>query len=302
MREIKNIHASVHRRLQNKARESSRTFGELLQHYAIERFIYRVSKTPHADKFFLKGALMLRAWGGPGVRPTMDIDFLGRTDNSLQSIESIMKDVCEAVVEADGMSFDPDSVRTVTITEDAEYDGVRVRLQGRLGTARISIQVDIGFGDIVVPECKQVIYPTLLDFPAPELAGYSMESSIAEKFQAMVKLSQLNSRMKDFYDVWLLSRMFDFQGKVLMQAIVATFNRRMTALDSASDLFRTTLRRDKSKQSQWSAFLKKLKLEDCPDDFGSILDHMESFLVPPAEAVMTDENFDLFWNAPGPWK
>ena len=301
MRVVKNISASVHQRLHNKARESSRTFGELLQHYAIERFIYRVSKTPHAGKFFLKGALMLRVWGGPGVRTTMDIDLLGRTDNSLQSIESIMKDVCEVVVEADGMSFDHDSVRTVRITEDAEYDGIRVRLQGRLGTARVSIQVDIGFGDIVVPECKQFIYPTLLDFPAPELAGYSMESSIAEKFQAMVKLSQLNSRMKDFYDIWLLSRMFDFRGQVLSQAIVATFNQRKTALDSASDLFQT-LRRDKTKQSQWSAFLKKLKLEDCPDDFASVLGHMESFLAPPAETVMTDEKFDFFWNAPGPWK
>lgn len=302
MRDIKNIPASVHQRLQNKARESSRTFGELLQHYAIERFLYRVSKTPQADGFYLKGALMLRVWGGPEVRATMDIDLLGRVDNRLQSIENIMKNVCTADVDADGMSFDPDSILVARITEDAEYDGVRVRLQGRLGAARVAIQVDIGFGDRVVPECTRVIYPTLLDFPAPELDGYSMESSVAEKFQAMAKLGQLNSRMKDFYDVWLLSRMFDFQGQVLMQAIGATFNQRKTALDSISVLFQTSLRQDKSKQSQWGAFLKKLKLEDCPDDFTSILDHMEAFLIPPAKALMAGKHFDLIWNAPGPWK
>lgn len=148
-RNIKNTAASVHQRLLNKAKESSRPFNELLQHFAIERFIYRLSKSPHADRFILKGALMFSAWSGPASRPTMDIDLLGRIDNSLDVIAAAMKDACRMDVEADGMSFNAETVTAARITEDAEYEGVRVRLQGDLGNARVSLQIDIGFGDVV---------------------------------------------------------------------------------------------------------------------------------------------------------
>jgi len=192
----KNIALSVHQRLLNKARQTSRTFNELLQHYAIERFLYRISKSPNSDRFILKGALMFTVWSRLNSRPTMDIDLLGRIDNSLDVIVAAMQDACKSEVENDGMVFDPESVIAVRITEDAEYQGVRVRIQGNLGNARISLQIDIGFGDEVYPHPGKIQYPTLLDFPAPELSGYTMESTIAEKFQAMVKLGLLNSRMK----------------------------------------------------------------------------------------------------------
>ena len=168
---IKNIAVSVHQRLLDKARESSRPFNELLQHFAIERFIYRLSRSPQADRFILKGALMFSAWSGPGSRPTMDIDLLGRIDNSLEVIVAAMKDVCEMDVEADGMFFQAETVTAARITEDAEYEGVRVRVQGSLGNARVSLQVDIGFGDVIVPGPSKVAYPTLLDFPAPRVEG-----------------------------------------------------------------------------------------------------------------------------------
>ena len=177
---IANLPASVHQRLLDKAKESSRPFNELLQYYAIERFVYRLSKSLHADKFILKGALMFAAWCGPASRPTMDIDLLGKIDNQLDTITTVMKDACLTDVKPDGMSFDADTVDAVRITEDAEYEGVRVRVHGRLGKIRVSIQIDIGFGDVIVPNARTVSYPAILDFPAPELKGYTMESTIAE--------------------------------------------------------------------------------------------------------------------------
>jgi hypothetical protein len=176
---IKNTAASVHQRLLNMAKESFRPFNELLQHFAIERFIYRLSKSPHADGFILKGALMFSVWSGPGTRPTMDIDLLGRIDNSLEMVAAAMKDACAVDVEADGMSFNGETVTAARITEGAEYEGVRVRVQGGLGNARVSLQIDIGFGDVIVPGPRKVVFPVLLDFPAPELNGYTMESTIA---------------------------------------------------------------------------------------------------------------------------
>ena len=152
----KNIAASVHQRLLNKTKESSRPFNELLQYFAIERFIYRLSKSPHADKFILKGALMFSAWCGPASRPTMDIDLLGIIDNRLEVIIAAMKDACLMDAEADGISFNAETVEAVRITEDAEYEGVRVRVHGSLGNARVSIQIDIGFGDVIVPHASTV--------------------------------------------------------------------------------------------------------------------------------------------------
>jgi len=207
----KNIAASVHQRLLNKAREASRPFNELLQHFAIERFIYRLSKSPHADRFVLKGALMFSAWTGSMSRPTMDIDLLGKIRNSLESIVAVVKDACEIKVENDGIVFHKDTVSAARITEDADYKGIRVLVRGNLGSTRLFLQVDIGFGDVIIPGPSKVKYPVLLDFPPPELDGYTMESTVAEKFQAMMKLGLLNSRMKDFYDIWFLSRNFDFK-------------------------------------------------------------------------------------------
>ena len=170
---VKNIAASVHQRLLNKAKESSRPFNELLQYFAIERFIYRLSKSPHADKFILKGALMFSAWCGPASRPTLDIDLLGKIDNKLEVITAAIKDACLMDVKADGISFNAETVEAARITEDAEYEGVRVRVHGSLGNARISIQIDIGFGDVIVPNPGAILYPAILDFPGPELKGYS---------------------------------------------------------------------------------------------------------------------------------
>ena len=261
------IAASVHQRLLNKARESSRTFNELLQHFAIERFIYRLSKSPHADRFVLKGALMLWAWSGPMSRPTMDIDLLGTIENSLEVITAIMKNVCVMAVEMDGLLFNASTVTAARITEDADYKGVRIRLLGNLGNARVSLQIDIGFGDVIIPGHCKVAYPSLLDFPSPELNGYTMESTIAEKFQAMVKLGTLNSRMKDFYDIYILSRTFDFRGDILAEAIEKTFENRNTPLPIKPTVFDPSFITAGDKKVQWLGFIRKAKLSDAPEAF-----------------------------------
>jgi len=301
-RNIKNTAASVHRRLLNKTKESSRPFNELLQHFAIERFIYRLSKSPHADRFILKGALMFSVWSGSGSRPTMDIDLLGRIDNSLEVIVAAMKDACGMDVEADGMSFNAETVTAVRITEDAEYEGVRVRVRGGLGNARVSLQIDIGFGDVIVPGPIKVAYPALLDFPAPELNGYTMESTIAEKFQAMVKLGVLNSRMKDFYDIWMLSRTFDFRGEMLAEAVEKTFENRNTPITIAPTVFDPSFVKDGDKKVQWQGFIRKAKLADAPEAFKDVVVAVKVFLEPLVASLAEIRPFRSIWNAPGPWR
>lgn len=301
-RNIKNTAASVHRRLLNKAKESSRPFNELLQYFAIERFIYRLSKIPDADRFILKGALMFSVWSGRGSRPTMDIDLLGRIDNSLEVIVAAMKGACGMDVEADGMFFNAETVTAVRITEDAEYEGVRVRIQGGLGNARVSMQIDIGFGDVIVPGPRKVTYPVLLDFPAPELSGYTMESSIAEKFQAMVKLGVLNSRMKDFYDIWMLSRTFDFREEILAEAIEKTFEHRNTPITKVPAVFDPSFAKDGDKKVQWQGFIRKAKLSDAPEAFADVVAAIKMFLKPLVAALAERRTRRSIWNAPGPWR
>ena len=302
VRNVKNIAASVHQRLLNEAKESPRPFNELLQYFAIERFIYRLSKSPHADKFILKGALMFAAWHGPASRPTMDIDLLGKIDNSLEVIAAAIKDACLLEVEPDGISFSAETVEAVRITEDAEYEGVRVRVQGSLGNARFSIQIDIGFGDVVVPNPSTVSYPAILDFPAPELKGYTMESTIAEKFQAMVKLGVLNSRMKDFYDIWILSRTSDFKGNILAEAVGKTFEKRNTPITLDAALFNPSFGNDEDKNVQWRGFIRKTKLINAPESFEEIMTAVKLFLEPLAASIAERRAFNSNWIAPGPWR
>ena len=229
---MKNIAASIHQRLLNQARQEGRPFNELLQYYAMERFLYRLGSSEHAKKFVLKGALMFTAWRTSKTRSTMDIDLLGNCSNAIDEASAIIRDICTTKVEPDGLSFDANSITAENITEDADYQGIRLRIRGNLGTARVRLQIDIGFADVVVPRPTILDYPVILDLPAPQLYCYTKESTIAEKFQAMIKLGILNSRMKDFYDIWLMSQVFDFEGGILVEAVKETFNRRKTEIKS----------------------------------------------------------------------
>lgn len=301
-RPIANIAASVHQRLLQKAQALSRPFNELLQRFAMERFLYRLARLPQGGRFILKGALMLWVWRGPASRPTMDIDLLGTTGNHQDAIVVLMRDACMAEVEADGLSFDPASVTAAAIAEHATSEGVRVRLRGRLGNARVSLQVDIGFGDPVVPGPTRVVYPTLLDFPPPEMSGYTMESVIAEKFQALMALGILNSRMKDFYDLWMLSHWFDFEGERLALAVRKTFEHRRTPLSGAAGTFALLGAGEVNKNIQWLGFVRKAELPDAPASFGEVVGAIASFLELPAAALIEGRPFYGSWKAPGPWR
>ena len=295
----KNIPASVRQRLLNRAKSDRRPFNELLQYYAMERFLYRLSQSVHVDRFILKGALMLRVWRSPELRPTMDIDMLGITSNQEADIVAQVQDILTVDVETDGLAFDPASIQAERITEDADYEGIRIRFPGALGSARINMQIDIGFGDIVYPEPEKSDLPTMLNSPAPRLLCYSRESSIAEKFEAMVKLGMLNSRMKDFYDIWLLSRHFDFDGPRLTEAIRLTFERRGTKMPAEIDAFSESF--IEAKQTQWAAFRKRLGQEDVPILFREIAASVDSFLSPIVAVFSSGKQSPTNWTAPGPW-
>lgn len=180
-REKSNLAASVRQRLLNHARATGRPFNELLQYFAMERLLYRLQSSSYVRRFVLKGALMLMTWQVSHSRPTKDIDLLGTTPNDLEGVAAVFRDVCMQDVEADGMVFDAVSVQAERIAEESNYEGVRVRFRGTLGTARVTMQVDVGFGDVVVPEPVWIDYPTLLDLPAPRMRGYTRESVVAEK-------------------------------------------------------------------------------------------------------------------------
>jgi predicted nucleotidyltransferase component of viral defense system len=299
MKSHRSIAASVRQRLLNRSNRDRRPFNELLQYYAMERFLYRLSQSDHVARFVLKGALMLRVWHSPELRPTMDIDMLGRSSNEEAGIVAQMRDILVADVEEDGLAFDIESVQAERITEDAEYKGIRIRFLGALGSARVNMQIDIGFGDVVYPEPEILELPTVLNYPAPRLLCYSRESSIAEKLEAMVKLGVLNSRMKDFYDIWLLSREFDFDGTRLAEAISRTFERRGTALPAAVEAF-TEFFID-AKQTQWAAFRKRMQQGHVPASFKEVVSAVDGFLSPIVTAISSGRPGPKIWSPSGRW-
>jgi predicted nucleotidyltransferase component of viral defense system len=299
MKSSGNIPASVRQRLLNRARSDRRPFNELLQYYAMERFLYRLSKSSHVERFILKGALMLRVWRSPELRSTMDIDMLGRTSNDESDIIEQIRDIMAVNVEHDGVDFDSDSILTERISEAAGYEGIRIRFLASLGSARINIQIDIGFGDVVYPGPEKFDLPTMLNYPAPRLLCYSRESSIAEKLEAIVKLGMMNSRMKDFYDIWLLSRYFNFDGITLAEAIRQTFERRGTALPGEIEAFTEPF--INAKEVQWAAFRKRLNNQSVLVSFSEIVTVVEGFLSPITAGVSSARPGPTHWTAPGPW-
>ncbi|MGE3319584.1 MAG: nucleotidyl transferase AbiEii/AbiGii toxin family protein [Candidatus Berkiella sp.] len=295
----KNVPASIRQKLLNKSNSEKRPFNEVLQYFAMERFLYRLSKSQHAEKFILKGALMLRVWESSEYRPTMDIDMLGKTSNEIAAVTQQIKDMINTSVEPDGITFDEGSIKAERITEDADYEGIRVSFEGKLDNALIHMQIDIGFGDKVHPKPSISSMPTIIALPAPEILCYSKESAIAEKFEAMVKLGEINSRMKDFYDIWVLSRQFDFSGKDLAQAIRLTFNQRKTDLPNNLERFSTNLA--SNKQIQWAAFKNKLKQDFIPNSFIEVINHNNLFLSPIITSIQLNQDPPSQWTAPNQW-
>lgn len=298
---ITNLPASVRQRLENLARKEKRPFQEVLQYYGMERFLFRLAQSEHAGKFILKGALMFTAWSGSSSRPTKDIDLLARMDNAVDPVVAVIRDICSQTVAPDGLVFDPTTVNGAAIKEDADYSGVRVTFVATLQRSRISMQIDIGFGDIVTPPAALTDFPALLDFDKPRLLAYPPETVVAEKFEAMTKLGILNSRMKDFYDLWILARQFNFDGATLAKAIRQTFANRKTPIESRPTGLTETFFTDSAKKTQWQGFLRKTQVADSTPGLQTIVEDLAIFLSPVAEATKAGGRFSQKWTAPGPW-
>ncbi|NLT35385.1 MAG: nucleotidyl transferase AbiEii/AbiGii toxin family protein [Gaiellales bacterium] len=261
----------------------------------------RLARSPHAERFVLKGGLLMDAWSASITRPTVDIDLLGYVINQPATIESIIRDVCSTQVEPDGLVFSAEKGRAERITEDAEYHGVRMRFEARLGSARVPMQVDVGFGDVVIPGVDTVSLRPVLDYVSGPVRAYTRESSIAEKLHAMVKLGAINSRMNDFFDLWYLSTTFDFDGETLGAAIAATFAARGTVTVSTVTALSDGFANSVEKQAQWSSFLRKSRLDGAPASFGEVVGRIAGFVTPVLEVLQEGRSYHLRWRYPGPW-
>jgi predicted nucleotidyltransferase component of viral defense system len=283
-----NIAASVRARLLNLARQTNQPFDVLLTRFVHERLLYRLSRSQHADRFVLKGAMLLTTWLPGTARGTRDLDLLGIGDSSEQHIFEIFRAVL-AIHADDGVAFDLGALRSQPIREELDYGGVRLRGTASLAGARITVVVDVGFGDSVEPGLETIDYPALLDFPAPRLLAYAPETVIAEKFQAMVALGRANSRMKDFYDVWVLTKTFSFDPDRLARTIAATFTRRQTAIPTElPDALSLAFAEDPVKQRQWSAFVSDLY--DAPQQLQTIIRDLAAFLMNAAAAAAAGDH------------
>ena len=302
-REIKNKPASIRARLMNIARAEGVDFDALLLRYFQERFLYRLSISEFSDHLVLKGGLLLICLKIPRSRPTKDIDFLAeQVKNDPVELEYIIREIVEISCD-DGARFNTSSITSECIKENADYEGIRLKVDATLGQARKRLQMDIGFGDIIIPEAKLMDFPTLLEEKPPKLKVYSIESIISEKFEAMVKLAMVNSRMKDFYDVYSLSLSHNFQGNRLKKAIESTFQKRKTPLSDNPLVFRPEFHKDKGRQKQWIAFLRKSRLSDVDQGFSEIMERITIFLRPIVISIKDRTRVDKSWDSTtGCWK
>ena len=290
-KEITNVAGSVKVRLQNYSRNNSLEFNSVLLQYIQERFLFRISRSNYRHNFVLKGALLFLAHDISRFRPTKDIDLLGSSlPNKVELLKEIFQEIALVNFE-DGLIFDSDSVRGEEIIEQDEYHGVRIHVFARLGTAKQQVQIDIGFGDVIFPEPVEIDYPTLLDYEAPQLLVYSLESAIAEKFEAAVSLGIATSRMKDFYDLHYFASKKEFDLNTLHTALIETFRNRQTFIEKRHSLFDDKFKNDKNLQSLWAAFLKKRLIKN-DSNFSEILSKVEKFIEP----AFIEVNLSKTWN------
>lgn len=282
-KEVRNVGASVRARLLRLSRARGQRFEQVLTRFALERLLFRLVRSRHADQFILKGAMLMLTWFDDPHRGTRDLDLLGFGDPGAEPMLAAFREIM-ALNADDGVVFDADALRVDRIREELAYGGLRLRTMAGVGGARVSITIDIGFGDALEPGVEDLDYPSMLDFPRPRLRGYARETVIAEKFQAMVALGRLNSRMKDFYDIWLLSRSFSFDNDRLPRAIAATFARRGTTIpQEPPEALTPAFAEDAEKQRQWRAFVGDVAHD--PGDLGNVIRDLATFLMPHAAAA-----------------
>jgi len=294
-REVRNIGASVRARLLARARAERVDFQILLTRYALERLLYRLSASDQRELFVLKGAMLFALWRDDPFRPTRDLDLLGQGDPDPAAIAESIRSICSTAVPDDGVVFDIAGIDAAPVRDEAEYAGVRVRTSAMIAGARVPIQIDVGFGDAITPDALVVEYPALLEAPAPVLRAYPPETVVAEKTEAIVSLGVANTRMKDFYDLWMIAQTFAFEGEILADAVRRTFERRRTTWpgqvpSGLSDAFA------REKDAQWRAFLARDRLGAAPASLVEVIEDLRTFLQPVlARAELAS------WPRGGPW-
>jgi len=292
---IKNLAASVLDRLRNHARETDQTFNEVLTYYGLERFLYRISSSQYGDRFVLKGALVMLTWPKGVARLTNDMDLWASIPPDIEQVSEVIREICRTEVEDDAIEFDPATVRSETIVEKANYPGIRTRLTGNINNVRVPIQIDIDFSDPMVPKPTVVDYPAILEQPAPRIRAYRTETIIAEKLEALVYLGDINTRMKDFYDLWEISRRFSFSGTVLVGAVSKTFEARGTEIPSSTPSGLTDEFADEN-QTLWDAFLERIGNDSQSVSLLSdVASDLRGFLAPVLKAAREDQSFDKCW-------
>lgn len=304
----RNVPASVRQRLMNLAKARGVAFQRILVLYATERLLYRLSVSLVADRFILKGATLFSLWLTEPHRRTRDVDLLGKDAPQPERLVSLFQELCGLAVNEDGMRFAPETVKAKPIREENAFGGVRVTLTALIENARVALQVDIAFGDATVPEPQVVDFPTLLEgFAAPRLLAYQKETTIAEKLHALVILERGNSRMKDFFDLYVLSQDFGFTGERLTAAVRDAFARRETPIPTdAPDGLTQDFARDTAKIAQWKAFLRQNVSP--PRDalaLSEVIAALATFLLPVLFAAATAEDDSAnteTWEPGGPWK
>jgi predicted nucleotidyltransferase component of viral defense system len=299
-KEVKNVVASVLARLRNTLKSGGIPFQRVLQQYAMERFLYRVSKSRHAQSVILKGALLLKTIGIPNARPTMDIDMLLKGKADQASLVALIRDCATLEVEADGLTFLDNTVTAEEITKDSEYKGTRILMDARMDNVRLRLQIDFGVGDVIVPGPRMIEYPVFLGGDTIQLLAYPVESAVAEKLQAMIALGGTNSRMKDFYDVWICSKHLDFNAGTLLRAISATFKNRETPIP-AQEFEALTTTFVEAHRVQWNAFVRRLGEDDLIDAFSKIIEDLKNFSMPALRSLALGEKFPQQWKAGNGW-
>jgi len=297
-----NIAESVKSRLYQIAKRDHIDFNLVLNNYALERFLYRLSRSQWSDRFLLKGALLFRLWYKTPFRPTRDIDLEGKTNNDLNEIIEIFKGICDTKVAEDGIVFLPETVKGEENRKKEDYNGIEIVFRARIDRTDIPVQVDIGFGDAVEPSSQKVEYPVLLDFPIPQMLVYPLYSMISEKFQIMVKMGITNSRMKDYYDLWVISQHSDIDGKLLSQAIEATFKKRGTPIPADIPLaLDEQFSGDHLKQKQWTAFLRRIDVPETTPSLKDIVVVLRRLLMPLIAALLNEKAYMKTWKASKGW-
>ncbi len=299
---VNDISASVRARLLNLARSTGRDFLELTIRYTVERFLARLAESEHRERFILKGAMLYIPWKLDDKRTTMDLDLLGFGSPDMENLRMVFQQICDTEIEDYGLIFNKESVTITQIREESVYDGVRIVVRVTLGPMPIRLQVDVGFGDQIVPPPQSAEFPALLAEHGPVIRSYSPETVIAEKFNAMIVLGIANSRMKDYFDIWMLSRNFTIEADILREAIRQTFSKRHTELPQnepialSEDFFS-----NESKKSQWKGFIRKQRRLDSAPSLTEIIEVLKTFLLPIVSEINTEVLTVETWSPEQGW-